>query len=289
MATATERAIQAVSTVAKRLGLTNFMPVVLAGYSNTLIRLAPHPIVARVATATSVSRDIGAVMAHEIAMAQNLAEKSAPSVRVSALLPPGPHTELGLHLSFWEYADVQTERPTPAQTGAMLRQLHDMLDHVSAAALQPLSPVHTAAAIAAGPRSDRLDTDSCRLVRTMFERTLNNICNLTAAHRPLHGDAHHGNLWVTPGGMIWGDLEDVCTGPIEWDLAALTASSIVLGRGRAAAEALAAYGKPYDSARLDVLIVARTLQAVAWSLVALDSIDQNPRLLARLAWLRERA
>jgi hypothetical protein len=37
------------------------------------------------------------------------------------------------------------------------------------------------------------------------------------------------------------------------------------------------------------LIVARTLQAVAWSLVALDSIDQNPRLLARLAWLRERA
>lgn len=284
-----EREIEAVCAVAERLGLRRFSPVVLGGYSNTLIRLAPYPVVARVAKATGVIRDLSDLMAREIAFAEALAQRGAPSVRVSSLLPPGPHSELGFHLSFWDFIEVEIERPSPAQAGAMLRQLHVTLDDVTAVNLRPLAPFYTAAEIAAGPLAERLGAESKRLVRNTFERLQQDLAAISTPFRPLHGDAHHGNLWVTPNGMVWGDLEDACAGPIEWDLACLTASSVVLGTRCAATEALTSYDRPYNSSHLDLLIIARTLQAIAWALVALENIDGNPRLLARLAWIRARA
>ena len=90
----------------------------------------------------------------------------------------------------------------------------------------------------------------------------------------------------TDQGLIWGDFEDTCCGPIEWDIACLTASSRVFGRGRAASEALVGYGGPFEPAKLNFMIKARVLQAVAWALVALPNPARDPRLLARLRWLR---
>jgi len=34
----------------------------------------------------------------------------------------------------------------------------------------------------------------------------------------LHGDAHFGNVMITPAGAVWCDFEAVCRGPLEWDL-----------------------------------------------------------------------
>jgi aminoglycoside phosphotransferase (APT) family kinase protein len=39
--------------------------------------------------------------------------------------------------------------------------------------------------------------------------------------RPLHGEAHLGNVLVTPAGPRWTDFEGSCLGPVEWDLAGL--------------------------------------------------------------------
>jgi thiamine kinase-like enzyme len=39
--------------------------------------------------------------------------------------------------------------------------------------------------------------------------------------QPLHGDAHPGNLIATHDGLMWIDFEDVCRGPLEWDLASM--------------------------------------------------------------------
>ena len=36
--------------------------------------------------------------------------------------------------------------------------------------------------------------------------------------RPLHGGCHMGNVLETSGGFLWTDFENVCMGPIEWDL-----------------------------------------------------------------------
>lgn len=37
----------------------------------------------------------------------------------------------------------------------------------------------------------------------------------------MHGDAHAGNLIATRDGLVWIDFEDVCRGPVEWDLATM--------------------------------------------------------------------
>jgi hypothetical protein len=37
----------------------------------------------------------------------------------------------------------------------------------------------------------------------------------------LHGEPHSANLVATTEGLRWIDLEGVCTGPLEWDLAFL--------------------------------------------------------------------
>lgn len=75
--------------------------------------------------------------------------------------------------------------------------------------------------------------------------------------RPLHGDAHTGNVLMTPDGPRWTDFEDVCVGPVEWDLASMTIT----------VEALAAYPGPIDRPRLDDCRDLRRLQILASLLV----------------------
>ena len=58
--------------------------------------------------------------------------------------------------------------------------------------------------------------------------------------QPLHGDAHPGNLISTRnGGLMWIDFEDVCLGPVEWDLATMMDSGAVAAHHRPDPEVLA--------------------------------------------------
>jgi aminoglycoside phosphotransferase (APT) family kinase protein len=88
---------------------------------------------------------------------------------------------------------------------------------------------------------------------------------LTWPRRPLHGDAHTGNVLLTPEGPRWTDLEDVCVGPVEWDLASTTVTQ----------DAVEAYPGPVDRARLADCRDLRRLQILAGVLT--DDV-QDPRL-----------
>jgi thiamine kinase-like enzyme len=58
--------------------------------------------------------------------------------------------------------------------------------------------------------------------------------------QPLHGDAHPGNLIATrEGGLVWIDFEDVCLGPVEWDLATMMDLDAVAAHHRPDPEILA--------------------------------------------------
>ena len=284
------KAIEAVSATANRLGLKDFKPVLLDGYSNTLVHLTPYAVVARVATIANDVRNASQTqdcLTREIAVAQSLATNMAPAVRPSTILPPGPHLQLNLHLSFWQHVNILETRPNPRESGKVLHCLHQTLEEMDLD-IRPLSPLHEAAAIFVGHHGNKLGLTDRSLVAEIFEKTLQCLADHNMGCRPLHGDAHHGNLWITGKGMIWGDFEDVCSGPIEWDLACLTASSVVFGNGKAAQEALEAYGASYDSSLLDLLITARTLQGITWALVAIPNAAHSPRLQGRLAWLKSR-
>ena len=60
-----------------------------------------------------------------------------------------------------------------------------------------------------------------------------------------HGDVSVGNLLKTQRGPVWIDFEDVCAGPVAWDVAGLVASARSRGHdARYADELLTGYGDP---------------------------------------------
>ena len=106
---------------------------------------------------------------------------------------------------------------------------------------------------------------------------------LAGRSRQLHGDPHPGNLLATPAGWLWGDLEDSCTGPVEWDLACLRSTTRI--DGRAAVDAFP--GAPDDD-ELRPWLHLRALHAAVWAVVIgadhPDRVaDAHDRLTAVLA------
>jgi Ser/Thr protein kinase RdoA (MazF antagonist) len=104
--------------------------------------------------------------------------------------------------------------------------------------------------------------------------------------QPIHGDAHDENALA---GGIWQDLDDACTGPIEWDLASLQHRRYLFGERHAeTAAALSAYGL-HDQQAVEALGPLVVLAIAAWGSLA-PHVGQvvGPRTRLRLTWLRER-
>jgi thiamine kinase-like enzyme len=96
----------------------------------------------------------------------------------------------------------------------------------------------------------------------------------------LHGDASVGNLLRTESGLVWNDFEDVCAGPVAWDICGLMTSATA--RGHSAPfieELLAAYGDPgLDD--LGQFFEAHALYDVLWQ--AFEG-RRRPRAMKRAA------
>ncbi|MEI9888068.1 MAG: phosphotransferase [Rhizomicrobium sp.] len=183
-------------------------PRFLGGYSNLLYKMEPFPVVARVAAATGNVRPGTDWMAREVAVGQYLAARKAPAARPSPLLPPGPHVRDGLALTFWEFAEISADAVGPEAAGAALRALHDALA-ACAVALPALAGLAETWRLLERPQIlAQLGAPLRRTVEHAVRRVQSRLAGLTAPFRPLHGDAHHGNLWCVQGRPLWGDLED---------------------------------------------------------------------------------
>jgi thiamine kinase-like enzyme len=105
----------------------------------------------------------------------------------------------------------------------------------------------------------------------------------------LHGDASMSNLLRTDSGLVWNDLEDVCAGPVAWDVAGLVASA--RARGQSATfieELLAAYGEPGVEG-LEIFLEAHALYDIVWQAFEARRRPQGmARAAASLALWRER-
>jgi Phosphotransferase enzyme family len=236
--------------VAAEHGLRCDEPVVLRHLTNTLVHLGPEPVVARVPVTLSRLRGPGWER-RVVELASFLAAEGAPVVPPSRLVPPGPHVRDGLHVSFWAHVDHDPDRFDAAEAGRSLRALHRTL----ATATVPLPGFERLDELAlvieglpASPHVDAVRAAHARLHETSLPR------------RPLHGDAHFGNVLWTRGGPLWTDLENACLGPVEYDLAALA------WRGMdGTAEALAAYGD-HDGEVLERVTPYLALFLAAWTL-----------------------
>lgn len=209
-------------------GLRVGEPVVLADLFSLMVHLRPAPVVARVSTCMpKVRTPIEDWLGLEIAVTTFLAEQGAPVVAPSRELPPGPHRRDGFAISFWTYLRPDPDRmPTPADCSAMLVDLHAVLRSYPGEL-----PLLCADDIPRG--LELLDRDAVlneadrRRVRHTAERLRPLWHEPTGDVQPLHGDAHPGNIIATRDGLVWIDFEDVCRGPLEWDLATLMAPDVV--------------------------------------------------------------
>jgi hypothetical protein len=256
-----QHAVIAARAVAGRHGLRTENARVLHDGANVVVDLAPAPVVARVATLTSrVRPDARIPFGREVALATDLAVAGAAVVPPSDLLPPGPHLHAGTVLSFWTRMELRPDRPTPREAGAALARLHEVLATLPVPGTPPLdTPLDDVAAFAA--RGAEWDVPSPLLDR-LAQRLDDLRPRLDGDVRPLHGDPHPGNLLATPGGWVWGDLEDTSAGPLEWDLACLRSTRRL--DGRAALDAFP--GAPSDHA-LGPWLELRRLHAAVWGVV----------------------
>jgi len=264
-----KRALAAARTVAADHAVRCEQAAVVHAGSNVLVHLRPAPVVARVMTGTvALHGDPQRWLEREVSVLSFLASR-ALAVTPSPLIAPGPYEHAGLWLTCWEWVDHerQIELPTDAEgLGRALRDLHDALS-AFAGELGDLRGVQDDIARLLGQLrpTATLDADTIDSLRDRLN-TLSVVFASSLPTQPLHGDASLTNLLRTRDGLIWNDFEDVCRGPVHWDVAGFLASL----RGRGAdpaftARALDAYGG-LDEQALAPFAAADELYGEIWRL-----------------------
>ena len=261
------RALAAARAVARAGSVACDEAVVVAAGSNVLVHLKPAPVIARVMTGTArLHADVPSWLAREVAVGAFLGERGL-GVPPSDVVAPGPHRYDGLWMTFWRFVEIDAAGPGPSgkELGDSLRELHAALAGFPGA-LGPLSEVRDwldrlASELRPSPRLSPQARDSLcarlrQLVPSVFESPL--------PAQAIHGDASIGNLLRTDTGLLWNDLEDVCDGPVHWDLGGLVAEARADGRGdRFIADMLRAYGGP-ELEELEPFIAAHDLYSAIW-------------------------
>ena len=196
----------------------------LADLFSLMVHLRPAPVVARVATCMPKLRaPIAAWLDREIAATKFLSGHGAPVVAPSGELPPGPHEHDGFAISFWTYVQPDPDRiATADDCSAMLGDLHAVLRSYPGE-LPMLGADDIPRGLELLDRAgDVLSEEDADLLRAAAERLRPFWETPGGDVQPLHGDAHPGNLIATrEDGLVWIDFEDVCRGPVEWDLATM--------------------------------------------------------------------
>ena len=276
--------LAAAQAVAREHGVACGEAVRIAAGSNVVVHLKPAPVVARVMTGTAVLHDDPEQwLARELAVAAFLAERTDLAVAPSDILPPGPHEHDGLWMTLWKFLphDAQAPPPEPQELGRSLRALHAALADFRGD-LAPLSEIRDwleglLGELRPSPPLTQRDIDSLRfdldaLTPAVFESPL--------SAQALHGDASIGNVLRTDSGPVWNDLEDVCAGPVAWDVAGLVASARARGHSaKFTDELLVAYGDPGVDG-LETFLEAHALYDIVWQ--AFEA-RRRPRAMKRAA------
>jgi Phosphotransferase enzyme family len=251
-------------------GLPTSDPVVLRDLTNLIVHLRPAPVVARVQLTLGALRGPAWARA-EMHAAHFLTAAGAPVAPPASDVDPGPHEADGLLVTFWRHVDHDPTLADAAVAGRSLRELHDAF----------------AAYDGELPTCDRLG-EVRRLVDDPELRAFADRLPPLAGE-PIHGDAHLKNILWTRDGPLWSDLENVCRGPREFDLACL--------RFRPSPEAdaaIAAYGEHDAEAVERALAYVTLFLAAVTPLVAERAgeegrVEAQRRIESALAYARTRS
>ena len=121
--------------VAAALGVHVEQAVVLEDWNNTIVRLDPASIVAKVGTSHFRDARLES-LERELAVVEHLAARGAPVVPPARQVPPGPHRRDGFTVTLWQYVEpIPDGELAAAGTAAAIRLVHDALSDFDAARL----------------------------------------------------------------------------------------------------------------------------------------------------------
>lgn len=221
-----EPPIAAAIRVGARHGYATDTPVLVQETNNTVVWLRPHAVIAKVGTRSHSAE----ALTREHAVAAVLAAADAP------IAPPIPDVEPELDLethffvTLWRRLEHDAEREISARaTAQVLGLLHEHLERYDGPLPSFIDKLSLArAALADDLRMAALPARDRAMLRAAFDRFRSSVDMYEYAERPLHGEPHDRNLLATPSGLRWIDLEGVCLGPLEWDLAFLPEEAVSL-------------------------------------------------------------
>ena len=210
------RAVAAAITTVSAIGLPVDDAIVLHDSNRLVLRLLPCDIVARVA---HIAHRAGA--AFEVELARRLADTESPIATLDARVEPQIYFGDGFVVTLWTfYESLPPGEVAPADYARSLEQLHAGMRQIDMATPHFTDRVAEARWLI-GSRDetpDLPDADRQLLGRTLRSMT-QSIVERTTTEQLLHGEPHPGNLLRTKKGLLFGDLETACQGPIEFDVA----------------------------------------------------------------------
>jgi Phosphotransferase enzyme family len=267
------RALRAASKVARRAAGA---PEAIVLYRSRRICLL-LPELATVARMTPVDDESLAASARELAVSHYLAARGAPVVGPSAFMPLTPFVEEGMAITLWPHvAHAQAEYDDAtevARAAFALRRVHDAfadypgpLPSYAERIDECARRLNRAQALPALAEADRL------FLLRASERLGRALAGFTIRASPIHGDAHMGNVFLTPAGPLWTDFETACIGPREWDAAGVPH--------------LAAFDR-LDARLYAVLSDLRSLCVVVWCSALAADPDKRAAAAYQLARLKQ--
>jgi hypothetical protein len=276
--------LAAARAVAVERGVRCDDAVVIAMGSNVLVHLKPSRVVARVMTGTAALHDdVARWLEREVAVGVFAADQGGPIVPPSELIAPGPYEHDGSWMTFWKFV---ARSPDAGAVGRSLRELHDVLASFTGD-LEPFSGIRDQIdrQLAELHPCGWLSGYEIELLRSELRRLTPTAFTTSVPVQPIHGDAGLGNLLGSRAGLLWNDLEDVCTGPVGWDVAGAVASARARARSENyVASILAAYGGP-DLDALRPFLELDALAAAAWQ--AFDTQRRRPSTTTPPRWFAQ--
>lgn len=223
-----KRAVAAASQVAKRLGVDAGSARVLKDSNNTIVHLAPAPLVAKVGTST-LRGDALATLDRELRIGRHLASRQAPIAPPADDVSPGPHLHDGAVITLWRYVELNPAiEASDHDLGEMLNAFHRAFADYPEALPDFTENLDRARAALdnteATPALSSRDRTFLVQVGANLDEALRTV---EFARHPLHGDPHlDGNIVLTNDGPLLVDFEGACSGPFEWDLTSLEQASV---------------------------------------------------------------
>jgi len=246
-------AIEAASAVARRLAIECSHPTILKDANNTIVHLAPAPVVAKVGT-TTIRQQALALLERELSIGLHLASRQAPIAPPTSSVPPGPHSHGATVLTLWELRDHDPDPNfEPALLAAALKRFHEAFAGYPGELPAFTGQVEEAGSVLSDPsRTPTLPQDDREFLQVVQRRMLDSLGAFDFPAQPLHGEPHlDGNILRTAEGPVFVDFEAACIGPKEWDLTSLGGE-------------VASFYPPSDSALLKILNLTRSLCVATW-------------------------